>query len=302
MSATIDRTTRLLYLYKDFIRFCGGGGSLISTDGCLMFRGNMQTGYSLPSMRMPESCVLLCTQGEVSIILNGQERTVLPHSLFVYPPNGVLRMQCSETSTFICIIPTLVHLMKYYNWAQMFPLIAHMENNPVLQLTETDISNCEHIMSCMLDCRQDTLQSEWSQDALSSGMRMLLCTILNKLSVFTGYDKTRKGTYKNRAEEHFFRFIELLSAHHKQERRVEYYASCLYVTPKHLSTVVKKISGKTPSKWIEDMVMEEIRHQLRHSNSSVKEIAYQMNFPNCSFFGKYVKKFTGLSPQRFRTI
>ena len=66
--------------------------------------------------------------------------------------------------------------------------------------------------------------------------------------------------------------------------------------------MVKKVSGKTPSRWVDEVVMEEIDYLLKNSTISIKEIAYQMNFANISFFGKFVKRYTGVSPHRYRTM
>lgn len=105
---------------------------------------------------------------------------------------------------------------------------------------------------------------------------------------------------KSRAEVIYNRFMDLLSKHFREERNVTFYASQLCVTPKYLSAVVKEYSGKSPYRWIEEIVMDEICRLLRFSDESIKEIAYALNFPNASFFGKFVKKHTGLSPLQYR--
>lgn len=101
-------------------------------------------------------------------------------------------------------------------------------------------------------------------------------------------------------EEYFCRFMQVLSQSYKAERRVEFYASKLCITPKYLSALIKEVSGKRPSEWIEELVMLEAKSLLRYSKITIQEIAYQLNFPNSSFFGKYFKRYTGLSPKNYR--
>ena len=72
------------------------------------------------------------------------------------------------------------------------------------------------------------------------------------------------------------------------------------MTPKHLSEVVKQVSGKTAGQWITTMVMIEIKTLLKQSSLTIKEIAQEMNFPNQSFLGKYFKNVEGVSPSDFR--
>ena len=98
----------------------------------------------------------------------------------------------------------------------------------------------------------------------------------------------------------FKRFIELLSDSEPKERSVSYYAEQLCITPKYLSTTIKKVSGKTAFEWINEYVMEDVKRQLSFSGKSIKEIADYLKFPNISFFGKYVKTHLGVSPTEFR--
>ena len=67
----------------------------------------------------------------------------------------------------------------------------------------------------------------------------------------------------------------------------------------YLSTVVKNYTGKTAGDWIDEYVILEAKSLLRFSGLNIQQIAYQLNFPTQSAFGKYFKNKTGLSPKRF---
>ena len=81
---------------------------------------------------------------------------------------------------------------------------------------------------------------------------------------------------------------------------VTWYAEELHVTPKYLSTTCKNVSGKTANIWINQFVVKDICQLLRYSEMSIKEISEHLNFPNLSFFGKYVKSHLGVSPKEYR--
>jgi AraC-like DNA-binding protein len=81
-----------------------------------------------------------------------------------------------------------------------------------------------------------------------------------------------------------------------------FYADKMHLSPKYLSAVVKKVSGQTPSNWIDGLVIMEAKNLLKYSEMNIQEIAYQMNFPNQSFFGKYFKQRTGMTPSTYRDI
>ncbi len=79
-----------------------------------------------------------------------------------------------------------------------------------------------------------------------------------------------------------------------------YYASLLNITPKYLSTVCKRVSGKSPIRWIKESVMNEIYQMLRDTDLSVKEISNKLGFPNSSFFGQFFREEAGMTPLSYR--
>jgi AraC-like DNA-binding protein len=105
---------------------------------------------------------------------------------------------------------------------------------------------------------------------------------------------------ENRKEEVFEQFLRVLSETFRKERSVNYYANKLFLTSKHLSRVVKEISGKTAGEWIDDFVILEAKALLRSSEKSIQEISEALHFANQSFFGKYFKHHTGMSPKEYR--
>ena len=83
-------------------------------------------------------------------------------------------------------------------------------------------------------------------------------------------------------------------------RSVSVFANMLNITPKYLSKCVKGESGRSPLDLIHETTVGTIRQQLRYSNKTVKEICTELDFPNLSFFGKFVKEHLGLSPTAYR--
>ena len=67
-----------------------------------------------------------------------------------------------------------------------------------------------------------------------------------------------------------------------------------------ISTTVKKVTGKTLTEIISTLVIHDAQAKLRSSEMTIQEIAYSLNFPDISFFGKYFKRYTGMSPKQFR--
>jgi AraC-like DNA-binding protein len=95
--------------------------------------------------------------------------------------------------------------------------------------------------------------------------------------------------------------MTLLNQHFKYERSIEFYASKLCVTPKYMTTLIKKTSGKSAMEWINEYVVMEAKHLLKYSDMSIQEISDYLNFSNQSFFAQYFKRFSDYSPSNYRT-
>lgn len=95
-------------------------------------------------------------------------------------------------------------------------------------------------------------------------------------------------------------FLRLVSKYFKQERFLDFYASQLQLTPKHLSRVVKEQTGHSAVEWIERHLILEAKVLLRSTNLNVQQIADELNFNSQGAFGKYFKKAVGVSPREFR--
>ena len=98
----------------------------------------------------------------------------------------------------------------------------------------------------------------------------------------------------------FRKFMLMMADNTSVNRSVKTYADELCVSPKYLTSVCRKHSDSTASELIASAVISRIKQLLLYSDLSIKEVASEMGFDNLSFFGKYVKKHLGLSPNNYR--
>jgi AraC-like DNA-binding protein len=96
------------------------------------------------------------------------------------------------------------------------------------------------------------------------------------------------------------RFMLLVQQNYKEERKIEFYANTLGVTTKHLSRLLKQSTALSASDWIKNYILLEAKAMLKSSNLSMGEIAQHLNFPSQSFFAKFFKNATGMTPKEFR--
>lgn len=104
----------------------------------------------------------------------------------------------------------------------------------------------------------------------------------------------------SRQEELFRRFITLVNEHCKTQRTTTFYADRLCLSPRYLSSVIRNVSGRTVVEWVNQAVILEAKVLLKHSDLLTYQIADELHFPNPSFFSKFFKRMTGMTPQEYQ--
>lgn len=122
------------------------------------------------------------------------------------------------------------------------------------------------------------------------------------------YHKRLEGEFSNqldqrstsRRHDYVRQFIRLVHVHYTRERSVSFYSDRLFISPKYLSMLVKEATGRSAAKWIDDFVLTEAKNMLKFSGKNIQQVAYALNFPTQSSFGKYFKHLTGMSPTEYQ--
>ncbi|HIT15523.1 MAG TPA: AraC family transcriptional regulator [Candidatus Avimuribaculum pullicola] len=242
---------------------------------------------------------MACIDGEISGEVDANRYTLRPNNIIVCRPNRQMS-NISSTDNFKCIAITVSQQMLLSILPmneRLFNSNIHFAGYPVVNID--DSTDAERLR---------TYYSLLKSEAINNGQRyrreivlsLAMAAIHKMLYLIDKYLGINGNGQLKQSEILFGRFIELLSNSDLKERTVNFYAEKLCITPKYLSVVCKRTSGKTASDWINEFVVKEIKKQLRHSSKSIKEIALDLDFPNLSFFGKYVKAHLGLSPTQYR--
>lgn len=95
-------------------------------------------------------------------------------------------------------------------------------------------------------------------------------------------------------------FFELLDEYGVVERNVSFYATHLHLTPQHLSSLIKKRTGRSVKSWIGFAVINKAKEYLNTISLSVKQISDQLEFADASLFCRYFKRYIGQTPNEYR--
>ena len=175
-----------------------------------------------------------------------------------------------------------------------FSVLSMMSKHPVVSIDPADISTVENFFSTLKRISSDKTNKYPFETILFS---MVAFVFQNSSKFYETFHANVPENVHNRIAD---RFLRLVQDNFKRERFLDFYANQLDITPKHLSRTVLTQTGTSAVEWITRHVILEAKVMLRSSNLNIQQIAEELNFPSQSFFGKYFKKATGLSPKDFR--
>ena len=240
------------------------------------------------------------TEGETSVSFNLHEFRLKKDSMFIFTPKNILQVNSQQyfKADVIAISPDFMRRINI-DINNMMPLFLKFVENPTLALTPEE-SRSMRGMIAQIERETRGPETHFSFDIVSGLIAATIYKVGDIMYHYLAEHPEGQNNSHNRAEEYFKQFTHLLGEHFREERSVGFYARQLCITPKYLTTLIKRISGQSVSEWIDNYVILEAKTLLKYSTMSIQEIAYYLNFPNQSFFGSYFKRNTGMSPSQYK--
>lgn len=239
----------------------------------------------------------ICLKGTASVSINYQEYVLTEKSLITVMPKQLFQtLQYSEDFS-IEILFLSSSFVEELPLPRDFDILKHIYDMPCLQANGSSVSDLLELHS--LISKYSQLDIYYQRQAI----RALFYTLI--LRIASEYRREKQSIFKEKRENRkdFLtqRFFMLLSAYYINQRDVAFYADKLCVTAKYLTTVIKQITGRTASDWINMSVIVEIKQRLSADECSISQLAEEMNFPDSSTFSRYFRRHTGISPLAYRS-
>ena len=282
----------------------------------LSSNGDIQIGYSDNDIAIIDSfqklaevraahvemnAVTICTRGKAMGTINGKTIEVHKNQVAIIPHDVIVTdlMISPDFDMKVMLFTNRILHSFLHEKVNIWNDVVYIHRMHVITMEDDDLRFYTNLYEMLSLCfykeeecfpfRTDVIQ------ALLRGAILGLCGAL-KHRMLNDKESIVRGTGNN----HFQRFLDLLHSLEVKHHSTKWYASELCITPKYLSFICKKNSGKTASEWITEHVMEDIRYNLKQTDYSNKQICDMLGFPNTSFFGKYVKDHFGMTPMQVR--
>lgn len=276
-----------------------GKAKVLDYKGQLVISDHIAQEYLFEELcRIDAVLILVCIRGKLDYVVNLKEYVVEESSILVNTPENIIQFRGSKNleAYAILISSEFLKTMQYDLMQQMtnyLPVKQHFHAVIPLEQLAPLIPFYDLIK---VSLRQIAPETDQIVRSLSQAFLLSVTRLMreHKATELEADHTVARGTKLL-----FERFMDILARYHQHERTVQFYADKLCVTPKYLSTVVKEYSGKTPSDWICEYVIAEAKSLLHYSQLSSQEVAFRLNFPSQSAFGKFFKQKTGISPRQY---
>lgn len=246
------------------------------------------------------NAIAICTQGKIQGTLNGQTMELRKNQVAIIPQNVIITDPMISPNADLKAMFFTNRILRSFLREKM-PIwneMVYVRRLYVLTMEDEDLLFYTNFYEMLRVCIENRDDHPFRTDVIQSLLRAAILGLCGALKqrVLSNHATPDAGTANN----HFQRFLDLLHSVDVKHRTVEWYATELCITPKYLSAICKKQSGKTANEWITEHVLEDIRYYLKQTDLSIKQICDQLGFPNTSFFGRYVKDHFGQTPIQIR--
>ena len=241
--------------------------------------------------------VLYLSKGSGFHVIDGNKYDIQPPCVFFMSPGQAHKIEFSnDIEGFIFIFTAEFYLINQSNQNRLieFPFFftIKQENRPLALDSAEDVQFIESLFKKGI--KEIGKGQSFSIDLLRSVLDLILtsCAVLYK----TDENQFSKG----RGHIVVKKFFQLVEENYTKNLSVNEYADKLAITPNHLTQTVNQLTGKTSSQIIKSKQLLEIKRLLVHTNLSITEIAHRLNFSDQSYFTKFFKRETGISPVQYR--
>lgn len=268
-------------------------------EGEVMFLNDLREITNLSTMRKGYNTIIHCQGGRILVEIGGnQQIKIRPGQMLLIPAGKLVQplMISTDVNASVLLISDKMLKSALGNQLSIWNKAMYMKEIYVVEEAGW-VEAMEGYARTIF--KTGTLPVLY-REIISSFLRMMLLMLCEELMRHEDMT-TLNDASTTHDKEVFNQFLQLLSQQNQKRQRVSFYADKMNISPKYLSSICKKVSGKNPMRWITENAMQDCYSLLKDTDLSVKEISNRLGFPNPSFFGQYFREQAGVTPMEYRT-
>ena len=237
----------------------------------------------------------IIVNGEAHINFNLQDRHLTAGTLVYIGPGTIINPIRLSDDLEIHGIGLFTDFPMPFAQGQMPSTFNGQVRDFQLKVGESDISTARQMIDTIWQIVHNADYHRPTVTALVAALMHHYDRLFRQQSDLQAISRSREQTI-------FDRFIQLAGQHCTEHHQIGYYAERLCLTERYLSTVIRQASGTTAKDWIDHALITRIKIELRHTDKPAAQIAEEMNFANPSFFSKYFRRLTGMTPLAYKNL
>lgn len=238
----------------------------------------------------------LCLRGSEEIRVNGKTYSVVPGTVVLLSPNQLVEHGGASEDLERHTVAMSLELVLEFPSPVDIEILSMARTMPVVRASAEEMDG----LTVYYRFLEKQYASETGVYREEIAKALLYALMLKLCEVYRREAGTASHVAKPRNEQLTDDFFVLLSRHYRRERSVKFYASRMNRTPKYLSGAVKRITGRSISDWIDEVVVIEIKRQLKTTDRTVLQISEELNFSSPSVFVQYFRHHTGMTQRQYR--
>lgn len=249
------------------------------------------------TMKVDVDTIIFCRKGTALIEIDLIPYEIVANTQLIIIARSIVH-NISNSDDFRISYIIFKHEVYDEATAQLEPSFTFfLKEYPCVQLGEKRINKMNYLVEAMEDFYNEKTNC-FRVKIFKNNIQSFLLDVYDKTRTLFKIDKSEEV---GRKEELFIRFIHLIHNFCPKEREVGFYAEKLYITSRYLSSITQSVAEKSAKYIIDKHAIQRIKIMLKYSNMSIQDISYELNFPDQSFFARYFKKHTGMTPIEYRT-
>ena len=232
--------------------------------------------------------------GEAVININLQERHLTSGTLIYISPGTIIHPKRLSSDFRIFGMSLFSNFPMPFAQGQTPSAFNGQVRDFQIHACEEDIATAKHILDTIWQIVHAT------DDYHRPTVTALVAAQVHHYDYLFHQQANQLASKRSREQTIFDRFLQLVTQHCTEHHQIGFYAEHMCLTERYLSTVIRQTSGTTAKDWIDRALITRIQIELRHTDKPVAQIANEMHFANPSFFSKYFRRLTGMTPGEYR--
>ena len=232
--------------------------------------------------------------GEAEININLQDRHLKSGTLVYIGPGTIIHPKRLSPDLRIFGMGLFSNFPMPFAQGQMPSAFNGQVRDFQLPVSEGDIASARQILDTIWQIVHAT------DDYHRPTVTALVAAQVHHYDYLFHQQANQLASKRSREQTIFDRFLQLVTQHCTEHHQIGFYAEHMCLTERYLSTVIRQTSGTTAKNWIDRAHITRIKIELRHTDKPVAQIANEMHFANPSFFSKYFRRLTGMTPGEYR--